>query len=67
VDAAAGLVDRALTELTAMPDHEQDQKLLSGLLQNAALVRGASGDWATALCRQQQALAIRQAPKTPAE
>src|SRR6266516_4489104 len=61
VDIAADLVDRALTELTAMPDHEQDQKLLAGLLQNTALVRGASGDWATALRCQQQALAIRQA------
>jgi len=56
VDAAAGLVDRALTELEAMPEHERDQTLLAGLLQNTALVRGASGDWRAALRRQQQAV-----------
>jgi ADP-ribosylglycohydrolase/tetratricopeptide (TPR) repeat protein len=61
VDTAADLVNQALSGLQAVPEHERDQTLLAGLLQNAALVSEATGGWQTALDRQQEALEIRRA------
>lgn len=60
VDTAAALVRRALDDAQRLPPPDQDQTLLASLLQNDALVSEAAGDWATALDRQQQALAIRR-------
>jgi ADP-ribosylglycohydrolase/tetratricopeptide (TPR) repeat protein len=60
VDTAAALVRQALAEAQRLPPPDQDQTLLAGLLQNDALVSEATGDWPTALHRQQRALEIRR-------
>ena len=60
VDIAADLVSQALSGLRGVAEPERDQTLLAGLLQNAALVNEATGDWQTALDYQQQALEIRR-------
>jgi tetratricopeptide (TPR) repeat protein len=60
VDTAATLVRQALDDAQRLPQPDQDQTLLAGLLQNDALVSEATGDWPTALHRQQQALEIRR-------
>ena len=60
VDIAADLVSQALSGLRGVAEQERDQTLLAGLLQNAALVSEATGDWQTALDYQQQALEIRR-------
>ena len=60
VDTAAALVRQALGDAQRLPPPDQDQTLLASLLQNDALVSEATGDWPTALDRQQQALAIRR-------
>jgi tetratricopeptide (TPR) repeat protein len=60
VEGAATLIGQALTGLQRMPEGEQDQMLLACLLQNAALVSEAAGDWSAALARQEQALEIRR-------
>ncbi len=60
VDTAAALVRQALADAQRLPPPDQDQTLLAGLLQNDALVSEATGDWPTALLRQQQALEIRR-------
>jgi tetratricopeptide (TPR) repeat protein len=60
VETAAALVSQALSELQGVPGQERDQTLLAALLQNAALVNEATGDWQTALDRQRQALEIRR-------
>jgi tetratricopeptide (TPR) repeat protein len=60
VDTAASLVRQALDGAQHLPPADQDQTLLAGLLQNDALVSEATGDWPTALHRQQQALEIRR-------
>ena len=60
MDTAAALVHRALGDVQHIPPLDQDQTLLASVLQNNALVSEATGDWATALDRQQQALAIRR-------
>jgi ADP-ribosylglycohydrolase/tetratricopeptide (TPR) repeat protein len=60
VDIAATLVNQALVDLQALPEPDQDQTLLAGLLQNDALVSEATRDWQRALDRQRQALAIRR-------
>jgi Tetratricopeptide repeat len=54
------LVRQALGDAQRLPLADQDQTLLASLLQNDALVSEATGDWPTALGRQQQALAIRR-------
>jgi ADP-ribosylglycohydrolase len=60
VDTAATLVRQALDDAQRLAPADQDQTLLAGLLQNDALVSEATGDWPTALLRQQQALEIRR-------
>jgi ADP-ribosylglycohydrolase/tetratricopeptide (TPR) repeat protein len=60
VDIAADLVSQALSGLRGVAEQERDQTLLAGLLQNAALVNEATGDWQTALDYQQQGLEIRR-------
>jgi ADP-ribosylglycohydrolase/tetratricopeptide (TPR) repeat protein len=60
VDTAAALVSQALSEVQGVPGQERDQTLLAALLQNAALVSEATGDWQSALDHQRQALEIRR-------
>ena len=60
VDTAAALVRQAFNDALGLAPPDQDQTLLAGLLQNDALVSEATGDWPTALQRQQQALEIRR-------
>ncbi|MEV4566782.1 ADP-ribosylglycohydrolase family protein [Nonomuraea sp. NPDC049419] len=61
VDRADALINQALQEVGARPDHLRDQVLYAGLLQDAALVAEATGSWRAALDSQNKALAIRKA------